>query len=165
MKRGSVRVPGLWGRRLRWLLTLTALCAIATCPAAKRSCTAKNRSREANDLLDVIAERVATAVATTGKVPPTPAGPTPQPSCCEQGGTCKPDAAVWNDAGWRELRFSVDDPYRYTYEYVPDPSGLSAVVRATGDLDCDGMLALYELKLVVKGASVQRTWHRKNPYE
>jgi hypothetical protein len=147
------------------MLALIGLCAIATCPAAKRSCTAKNRSREAENLLNVLAERVATAVATTGKVPPAPAGPTPQPSCCEQGGTCKPDAAIWNVQGWRELSFSVDNAYRYTYQYVPDASGQSAVLRATGDLDCDGEMSLYELKLTVKGTSVQRSWHRKNPYE
>jgi hypothetical protein len=155
----------MWGRRLRWILTLMALCAIATCPAAKRSCTAKNRSREAENLLGVLAERVATVVATTGKIPPTPAGPTPQPSCCEQGGTCKADASVWNAAGWRELQFSVDGAHRYTYQYVPDASGQSAILRATGDLDCDEDPSLYELKLTVKGTSVVRTWLRKNPYE
>jgi hypothetical protein len=155
----------MWGRRLRWVLTLLALCAIATCPAAKRSCTAKNRSREAENLLGELAARVATAVATTGKVPPTAAGPTPQPSCCEQGGTCKPDAALWDVAGWRELQFSVDGAFRYTYQYVPDESGQSAILRATGDLDCDGEMSLYELKLTVKGTSVQRAWHRKNPHE
>ena len=155
----------MWWRRLRWLLTLAALCAIATCPAAKRSCTAKNRSREAENMLEVIADRVAYSVATTGKVPMTPAGPTPVPSCCEQGGTCKPDAATWLVPGWRELGFSVDGDYRYTYQYVPDPSGQSALIRATGDLDCNGDASLYELKLTVFGTTVRRSWHRKNPYE
>jgi hypothetical protein len=155
----------MWGRRLRYILTLLALCAIATCPAAKRSCTANNRSREADNLLNVLAERVATAVATTGKVPPTPAGPTPQTSCCDQGGTCKADPSLWTAAGWRELQFSVDGAHRYTYQYVPDASGQSAILRATGDLDCDEDTALYELKLTVKGTSVVRAWHRKNPYE
>jgi hypothetical protein len=155
----------MWGRRLRYVLTLIALCAIATCPAAKRSCTAKNRSHEAENLLDVLADRVASVVATTGKVPPTPAGPTPQPSCCEQGGTCKPDASVWTATGWRELQFSVDGEHRYTYQYIPDASGQSALLRATGDLDCDDELATYELKLTVKGMTVVRAWHRQNPYE
>ena len=155
----------MWGRRLRYILTLLALCAIATCPAAKRSCTANNRSREADNLLNVLAERVATAVATTGKVPPTPAGPTPQTSCCDQGGTCKVDPSLWTAAGWRELQFSVDGEHRYTYQYVPDASGQSAILRATGDLDCDEETALYELRLTVKGTSVVRAWHRKNPYE
>src|SRR4051812_32942619 len=155
----------MWWRRFRWFLTLAALCAIATCPAAKRSCTAQNRSREADDLLDVLGDRVAFVVATTGKVPPTPAGPTPQPSCCEQGGTCKADAATWDAQGWRELQFTIDGSYRYTYQYMPDPSGQSAVIRAIGDLDCNGVSSLYELKLTVFGTTVRRSWHRVKPYE
>lgn len=154
----------MW-RRLRWFLTLAALCAIATCPAAKRACTARNRSREADDLLNVIGDRVAHNVAITGKVPLTPAGPSPVPSCCEQGGTCKADFSVWNQPGWRELGFSIDGPYRYTYSYVPDPSGQSAIVRAVGDLDCDGTSSLYELKLTAVGTLVHRSWRRLKPYE
>lgn len=155
----------MWWRRLRWFLTLAALCAIATCPSAKRSCTANNRSREADDLVSAIADRVAHNVAVTGKLPMTPAGPSPVVSCCEQGGVCKPDFATWSAPGWRELGFSIDGDYRYTYQYVPDPSGKSAVVRATGDLDCDGVSSLYELKLTVVGTLVYRRWHRVKPYE
>lgn len=154
----------MW-RRVRWFLTLIALCAIATCPSAKRSCTAKNRSQEADGLLTVLGDRVASVVATTGKVPPTPAGPSPTPSCCEQGGTCSPDPTMWAAQGWRELQFSVDGPYRYQYQYLPDPSGQSAVIRAIGDLDCNQVTSLYELRLTVQGATVRRSWHRKNPYE
>jgi len=39
------------------------------------------------------------------------------------------------------------------------------VVRATGDLDCDGKSALYELRLTVQGSNVERAWTRKDPYE
>jgi hypothetical protein len=159
----------MWGRRLRYVLTLTALCAIATCPAAKRSCTAKNRSREAENLLSVLADRVATVVATTGKVPPTPAGPTPQTACCEQqddkSDACKANPSDWAAPGWRALNFSVDGDHRYVYQYLPDASGQSALLRATGDLDCDDVSATYELKLTVKGTSIVRAWLRRNPYE
>lgn len=156
----------MWWRRVRWFLTLIALCAIATCPSAKRSCTAKNRAQEAENLIGVIAERVATSVATTGKVPPTPAGPSPAASCCEhEDGACSPDATTWAAQGWRELQFSIDGSYRYQYQYLPDPSGQSAVIRAAGDLDCDGTSSIYELRLSVQGSSVRRAWHRKNPYE
>jgi hypothetical protein len=150
---------------MRFALALLALCAIATCPTAKRSCTARNEAREADQLLDYLADRVAAIVATTGKVPPTPAGPTPRPSCCEQGGTCSADAALWNTPGWRALGFSIDGEFRFTYEYVPDPSGESAVVRATGDLDCNSTTSLYEVRLVVHGNAVERTWTKKDPYE
>ncbi|HET7505356.1 MAG TPA: hypothetical protein VFK02_30260, partial [Kofleriaceae bacterium] len=66
----------MWWRRLRYLLLLVALCAIATCPAAKRSCTARTRAVEADQLLGYLADRVAAEVAATGRVPPSPAGPT-----------------------------------------------------------------------------------------
>jgi hypothetical protein len=155
----------MWWRRVRWFLTLVALCAIATCPSAKRSCTAQNRAQEADDLVGLLGDRVALIVAATGKVPPTPAGPSPQPACCDQGGTCNPDTTTWTTPGWRELQFSIDGPYRYQYQYIPDATGQSAVVRATGDLDCNGVSSTYELQLTVQGSNVHRAWRRKNPYE
>jgi len=154
----------MW-RRVRWLLTLIALCSIATCPSAKRACVAKRQAQEADDLLTVLGNKVAQTVAATGKVPPTPAGPSPVPSCCDQGGACKPDASTWATPGWRELSFSVDGEYRYTYQYVPDPSGQSAMIRATGDLDCNGTSSVYELKITVQGTLVRRSWRRQNAYE
>jgi len=154
-----------WWPRIRYMLALLALCAIATCPTAKRSCTARNEAREADQLLDFLADRVAAIVATTGKVPPLAAGPTPKPTCCDQGGTCSPDPALWSTPGWRALDFSIDGEFRYTYEYAPDTSGESAVLRATGDLDCNGTPSLYELHLVVHGNTVDRTWTKKDPYE
>src|SRR5260370_11708311 len=102
----------LW-RRLRYVLALVALCAIATCPAAYRSWTARRHAREADRLLDDLADRVAAVVAATGKVPALAAGPTPQPGCCDRGGTCEP-ADEWTAPGWRALRFSIDDRYRYS---------------------------------------------------
>ncbi len=154
-----------WWKRLRYTLALVGLCAVATCPIARRSCTAKQRAREAEGVLDYLGDRVADAVTATGKVPPLPAGPTPQPSCCDQGGTCAPDAHTFDTPGWHALAFSIDTPYRYTYEYVPDPSGTSAIVRAVGDVDCNGTSSSYELRLEIKGTRVERTWTRKDPYE
>lgn len=151
----------MWWRRLRYVLLLIALCAIATCPAAKRSCTARTRAAEADELLGYLADRVAAHVATTGRVPPTAAGPTPVPACCEQGGTCGPDPAVWAQPGWRELGFSIDGSHRYAYQYAPDPSGLSATLRAVGDVACEGHASAVELKLTVTGGKVSRAWSHK----
>jgi hypothetical protein len=163
--RPAAAAPQTWWRRLRYVIALLGLCAIATCPIAKRSCTAKGRAREADALIEYLGNRVADAVAQTGKVPPLAAGPTPAAACCEQGGTCSPDAALWDTPGWHALAFSIDTPFRFTYEYIPDPSGASAVVRAVGDVDCNSQSSLYELKLVVKDNRVERTWTRKDPYE
>lgn len=151
----------MWWRRLRYLLVLVALCGIATCPAARRSCTAKARAAEADQLLGYLAERVAAHVATAGRVPPTAAGPTPQTSCCAQGGECSPDPALWDAAGWRELGFSVDGAHRYAYQYAPDPSGLGATLRAVADLDCEGTVSAIEVKLTVAGGKISQAWSRR----
>jgi hypothetical protein len=155
----------MWWRRLRYALLLVALCAIATCPAAQRSCTAKSRAREAEQLLGYLADRVEAAIAATGRVPPTPAGPTPAPGCCDRGGACAPDPAIWSAPGWKALAFSIDGEHRYTYAYVPDPGGRSAILRAAGDLDCDGEPALYELEIRIEAEAPVRRWARKDPYE
>ena len=63
------------------------------------------------------------------------------------------------------LQFSIDGEYRYTYSYQPDASGRSAVVRAIGDLDCDGTASTYELEIRIEGTGVTRTWTRTQPYE
>lgn len=155
----------MWWRRLRYMLLLTGLCAVATCPAAKRSCTAKSRAREANELLEYLADRVAGSITATGRVPSAPAGPTPLPACCEQDGECSADPALWAVPGWQALAFSVDDDFRYTYSYIPDPGGRSAIVRAVGDVDCDGKASLYEVEIRIDADGVKRTWTRKDPYE
>ena len=155
----------MWWRRLRYLLLLAALCSIATCPSAKRACTANTRSQEAEDLLSYLADKAAVAYASAGRLPPTAAGPTPITSCCEQGGACAADPMVWATAGWRELGFSIDDTHRYTYSYAPDPSGVSATLRAVGDLDCDDLRSLREVKLTIVAGKVVRSWTRTDPYE
>lgn len=154
----------MW-RRARYLALLVGLCAIATYPTAHRSCVAKNHAREASSLLTVLGDRIAAYVKTNGRVPKTAAGPTPQPACCARGGACAADAAMWSAPGWRELEFSVDGKFRYTYEYLPDPSGRAAIVRATGDVDCDGITSRYELNLTVTGNQLERAWTIAEPNE
>lgn len=154
----------MWWRRVRYVLLLAALCAIATCPAAKRSCQARNRSAEAEQLLAYLVEQVSLSYLATGKLPPG-AGPTPGLPCCEQGGTCEPDPSTWAAPGWVALGFSIDDPYYYTYEYAPDPSGTFATLRAVGDVDCDKQPSKYEVKLTVSAGTVLQAWTRTDPYE
>lgn len=153
----------MW-RRVRWLLMLLALCAIATCPSAHRSCRAKQRAREAPQLLDAVAAEISRLVAAGTPLPQAAAGPTPPANtCCEQGGQCSPDAARWSVEPWRSLRFSLDTPHRYSIEYQPTPTG--AVVRVSGDVDCDGVIGSHTLRATVSGKTVTFERSESQPLE
>jgi type IV pilus assembly protein PilA len=76
------------------------------------------------------------------------AGPTPGPTCCAAGqDKCAAAPAAWTvDVNWQALNFSVEDPHYYGYTYaITDPLLGPFTARATGDLDCDGTLATFEV--------------------
>jgi hypothetical protein len=150
-------------RRLRWLLALVALSALATCPRGWRACSKEQRSREGDRLAAYLAASVKQIYAATKAVPPTPAGPTPTIPCCDIGddGRCPAELAQWRTPGWQALRFTIDDPHRYQYAYQPTPTG-GAIVRAIGDVDCDGAAATVEVRLEPNAdrTALVETWTR-----
>lgn len=153
----------MWWRRLRWLLGLIALSALATCPIGWRGCRSHRRLREADQVLRYLRDRVAAAYTTTGAIPATAAGPTPAlGACCDQGGRCAVNPAQWNQPGWIALGFTLDDPHRFSYSYQPTADG--AVLRAVGDVDCDGEPSVIELHLARDPKDAKRlveTWTRQ----
>jgi hypothetical protein len=157
----------MW-RRVRYVLILIGLAALATCPAAWRDWRRKNRAEEAPAMLRYLGGLVRDAyTARDGRLPQQSVGPTPPVGrCCEQGGTCTADASLWDDPAWKALRFTIDDSFRYSYQYEVIDGGRSAVLRAIGDLDCDGTSGTYELKLEpgADGALVE-TWDEKDPLQ
>lgn len=73
---------------------------------------------------------------------------TPAATCCVAGvEKCVPDASAWTTGTWRALKFSVDDPHYYRYEFIAEGTSTDAqfTARALGDLDCDGILSTFEL--------------------
>ena len=155
-------------RRVRYILLLSALASVAVCPAAWRDFKRRNAAEEAPALVRYLAERVrAEAEARGGRLPQQPAGPTPPLGrCCEQDGQCAVDAASWNDPGWRALRFSIDDPHRYSYQYEVVDGGRAAILRAIGDLDCDGVYGTVELRLDPDGeGGWVEAWSKDQPTE
>jgi hypothetical protein len=68
---------------------------------------------------------------------------------------------------WIELLFSMDVVHYYSYEYVVAPDGESFIVRAQGDLDCDGNWSKIELHGEIQNAKIvlDRTFHSKNELE
>jgi type IV pilus assembly protein PilA len=79
---------------------------------------------------------------------PTTVALTPTVTCCANPDRrCPPRAADWTDPTWKELHFSMDDPYYYRYEFVSSGVNVDSefTARAHGDLDCDGVLSTYEM--------------------
>jgi hypothetical protein len=74
-------------------------------------------------------------------------------SCCKHPeGICPPARSLWEAQPWESLRFAIDDPVRYSYQYVSD--GATFTVRAVGDLDCDGTFSTFEIVGQVQGGEV-----------
>ncbi len=151
-------------QRVRWILALLALCALATCPAAQRRCATKRDAREAPALLGYLVGEVKAQVKATGKLPDIEVGPTPAiGACCAQGTTCKPDPTRWNERGWRALNFSIDGAHRFSYQVKKD--GAALVLTAVGNQDCDSIHAVYEVRLTLDGGKLTETWSQRQPYE
>jgi type II secretory pathway pseudopilin PulG len=69
-------------------------------------------------------------------------------TCCAKGGAnekCHPNPVYWRATYFQALKFSVDDPTYYAYEYRPDPIYIASsfTAFAYGDLDCDGDKAVF----------------------
>ena len=82
-------------------------------------------------------------------------------NCCAAGGTtekCLPDPARWDTGGpgglaWKALKFSMDDPHYYAYQYnvinVAGGQGSEFTAIAVGDLDCDTILSRFSMYGVI----------------
>ncbi len=85
---------------------------------------------------------------------PAPGQPaTPALGACCAGGNdkCEPQAALWTNATWTALKFSVDDPHYYSYSY--HSNGATAfTAQANGDLDCDGEYSTFTMEAMVDPA-------------
>lgn len=99
---------------------------------------------------------------------------TPAVSCCVfPGQRCAPDPTAWNTPTWDALKFSMDDPHYFRYEYdstggAGGGAGARFTARALGDLDCDGTLSTYEMTGELQASSEvmgSAGIFRKNPTE
>jgi type IV pilus assembly protein PilA len=69
--------------------------------------------------------------------------------CCG-GGTgdkCAPNPALWATPEWNALKFSMDDPHYYSYQYTSSGLGTDSefLAAASGDLNCDGVFSTFEM--------------------
>jgi len=97
--------------------------------------TRRSKTAEATSNLSELALRVESYRAEYGTYPT--AAPTPlAPPCAVK--------EMWNptDPGWAQIGFAPADPLAYSYEVEGNP--MRYVIRARGDLDCDGTTSLFE---------------------
>lgn len=83
----------------------------------------------------------------------------PAISACVSGTGKTPTTtpAMWyGNAGWKDLEFYVDEPGFFQYEWTNNLDG-TGVAKATGDLNCDGTLALYIIDVSILSGNVFET--------
>jgi len=75
----------------------------------------------------------------------TTTGPTPATTPVAQKSST---IGQWTSAGWTCLKFAVNEPQFYSYQYAASGTGTSAVYTAdaNGDLDGNGTKSTFELK-------------------
>ena len=72
---------------------------------------------------------------------------TPTRSCCKGGiRRCESRATDWSHPTWRRLGFALSGPHRYRYQLTLEPGSLHQriMLRALGDLDCNGRSSLLQ---------------------
>ena len=73
-------------------------------------------------------------------------GLTPGVPCCDQPGKkCAADVTEWAQSSWKALKFAMDDPHFFMYEFqssgVDNAAEFTAMAHA--DLDCDGEMSTF----------------------
>ncbi|CAN5595806.1 hypothetical protein BH11MYX1_BH11MYX1_09200 [soil metagenome] len=109
--------------------------------------TKRGKVSEAALQLDTIGKNLKRLYAEEGALPigtssVLPAGST----CCGQPrNKCAADPAAFaKDPIWSKVDFAMDEPAIYRYSYA-STDGKTATVTATGDADCDGVMASFQL--------------------
>ncbi len=70
---------------------------------------------------------------------------TPPKPNCDKAVTPKQQ---WDLPGWKELKFYIEDPHYYSFQFHSAGTGSAAVytARSYGNLDCDEELASFEVR-------------------
>ena len=133
----------------------------------------KSKTTEARVYVKSISQSVdAYRQANGGALPAPSSGLTPPAgSCC--GGPkdkCMPNPELWNKEPWTSIGFSVVDPHYYSYEYQKlegkDANKDTAyLVRAIGDLDCDGVFSTFEMYGATDPSKAADSMYKENELE
>jgi hypothetical protein len=123
----------------------------------------KSKPRDGERQLRVLERQLARYYQEHAKLPPS-AEPMPGPAGCANGEKhpVQPASAWVEDPGWRALRFSVDEPSYYTYQWT-QVSATEGFVLAIADLDCDGDRSEQRLDVRVETGNLVTEVHPPTP--
>lgn len=129
---------------------------------------AKGKGSEAELMLNVIKKRAVAQyqaqasypiiVEADGSVSEITQSPTPNRPCCQQNYNgkkqCAPDAAAWETPGWNHLGFTIPEAHYFQYGYLGGAGAVGSetgvgkrfIARAQGNLDCDAVDLVYDVR-------------------
>jgi hypothetical protein len=81
-----------------------------------------------------------------------PASAPPTPAQVPRGQKSVVPESAWQHPTWKAIGFSIADPVYFSYQIITARGGRRATVRATGDLDGDGIESRYSLELQLDAA-------------
>jgi type IV pilus assembly protein PilA len=147
---GVLAALAIYGVRKYVANAKTAEARGAVARIAKDATTAFSRPKMAGTVLAAQASATGSFSLCESASAAVPAGGAPA------GAKYQSAAADWvddNDTGWVCLKFSMEDPQYYQYNYTADASSFSAI--ATGDLDGDSTTSTFQMDGVVRdGAAI-----------
>jgi hypothetical protein len=114
----------------------------------------RQKQSEAKNTIGAIARGVVSAYERenvgTGPTHHFPLSAPKTPATTPKGERVQSSRDQWEkDPGWRDIRFEVTEPQRYSYESITAKDGKSVTVRAYGDLDGDGVESIFEVIVTV----------------
>ena len=117
----------------------------------------RSRMREAARVLTDIGNAAKGHHAETGTLPMGNVALTPAEACCTtEGPQCASSLKQWDHPLWNALHVKMYEAHWFRYAYASS-DGKTAVAKAVGDLDCDGVAITFRLEIAITASGEVET--------
>lgn len=107
----------------------------------------RSKSTEARVQVETLFELARAYYEKNKKLPATTKLTPEAGACCKtEDRKCHPGPDTWSHPTWKTLGFAPADPHYYSFQFIRggDGPGGRFIVRAVGDLDCDGIFSTFQ---------------------